>query len=227
MSVPHLSTGLASLDDVLAPGQPLSSALLIVTPDEHSAWGKLMHRYWLSQGLLTGQGVVVVAGEGEGEELVEGAMWEATKPGANANVAHTTKADESASDGEGLEEEQDDPSKKKIAWRYGGMGKFKTTVDSHSGSGELDSLLTQTLTGFGLTWTVFAISQLVQLHALSHPPHPKVNPRIPQGIRSARLHCRPPIQERKGKAARPTDRARQSPHRDQADHRARRLPVRT
>ncbi|KAL7417478.1 Elongator complex protein 4 [Mrakia frigida] len=126
VSLPHLSTGLASLDDVLAPGQPLSSALLILTPDAHSAWGKLMQRYWISQGLLGGQGVVVVGGEGEGEDLVEGAMWEAKKQ-------PDQKAEESASDGEGLEEEEE-VGKKKIAWRYGGMGKFKTTVESSSSS---------------------------------------------------------------------------------------------
>ena len=142
VSLPHLSTGLASLDDVLAPGQPLSSALLILTPDAHSAWGKLMQRYWLSQGLLTGQGVVVVGGEGEGEELVEGAMWEAPKPGAHqpSAAAALAKGEESASDGEGLEEEEE-AGKKKIAWRYGGMGKFKTTVDSSQANGELDSVL--------------------------------------------------------------------------------------
>jgi hypothetical protein len=93
-----------------------------------------MQRYWVSQGLLGGQGVVVVGGESEGEELVEGAMWEAKKAGG---LDAQTKAEESASDGEGLEEEEQ-AGKKKIAWRYGGMGKFKTTVDSSSSSGKLD-----------------------------------------------------------------------------------------
>ena len=122
-----------------------------------------MQRYWISQGLLGGQGVVVVGGEGEGEELVQGAMWEAKKPeGGGGGAAAQAKAEESASDGEGLEEEEEEEEeagKKKIAWRYGGMGKFKTTVDSSSSSGELELtfLLPPSLPSFELTFPSFVL----------------------------------------------------------------------
>lgn len=130
--LPTLSTGLASLDDVIAPGQPLSSALLVLAPDGHTAWGKLIQRYWLSAGLLAGQGVVVAGGEGENDELVSGAMWVA----GGGTVNEAAAAEES--DGEDVVDETGEgKGGKRIAWRYGGMAKFKTTVDASSSSGEL------------------------------------------------------------------------------------------
>lgn len=132
LSLPHISTGLASLDDVLAPGQPLSSSLLVLTPDTHSAWGKLIQRYWIAQGLVGGQGVVVLGGRGEPEELVSGCMWivggeKRTEGGEMSGVE---------SEGELVDERGEGKGGQRIAWRYGNMSKFKTTVDSSSSSGE-------------------------------------------------------------------------------------------
>ncbi|RXK40459.1 hypothetical protein M231_02292 [Tremella mesenterica] len=74
-SLPLISTGLPALDDLLGGGLPLSSILLVLSPDPHSSWGKLVSRYFLAQGLSTGQNVSVISGEEEGKELVKGCMW--------------------------------------------------------------------------------------------------------------------------------------------------------
>lgn len=135
LALPHLSTGVASLDDVLAPGQPLSSALLVRTPDGHSAWARLLERYWIAQGLVSGQGVVVVAGPGEGEDVAQGLMWDVN---AARQAAQAEAQEQSGAESEGedvLGDDEVDANRTKIAWRYGGMGKFKTTVDSSSSSG--------------------------------------------------------------------------------------------
>lgn len=134
LALPHLSTGVASLDDVLAPGQPLSSTLLVRTPDGHSAWAKLLERYWIAQGLTSGQGVVVVAGPGEGKELAQGLMWDANAPKAASGDGGEASGAESEGE-DVLGDDEVDANRTKIAWRYGGMSKFKTTVDSKSSSG--------------------------------------------------------------------------------------------
>lgn len=163
LALPHLSTGIASLDDVLAPGQPLSSTLLARTPDGHSAWARLLERYWIAQGLISGQGVVIVAGPGEGEDVAQGMMWDVNAPRLAA--AQTAEAAESGAESDGedvLGDAEVDANRTKIAWRYGGLGKFKTTVDSSASSGE--KLLTSTaLASSPLTLVTTPRSQLLWL----------------------------------------------------------------
>jgi elongator complex protein 4 len=137
LALPHLSTGVASLDDVLAPGQPLSSALLVRTPDGHSAWARLLERYWIAQGLVSGQGVVIVAGPGESEDVAQGMMWDVNAPRQAVQAAEQADQSGAESDGEDvLGDAEVDANRTKIAWRYGGLGKFKTTVDSSTSSGK-------------------------------------------------------------------------------------------
>ncbi|KAK8861706.1 hypothetical protein IAR55_002529 [Kwoniella newhampshirensis] len=132
-TLPLLPTGLPSLDDLLGGGLPLGSTFLVLAPDSHSAWARLVSRYWISQGLISGQASVFVGGDDErqGEEVVGGCMW--VEKGA---------VDGSESEGEegnggpgGMGEEEG----RRIAWRYEKMGRYKTTV---GGNGSQLSLTT-------------------------------------------------------------------------------------
>ncbi|TYJ55606.1 hypothetical protein B9479_003756 [Cryptococcus floricola] len=125
-SLPLLPTGLPSLDDLLGGGLPLHSILLVLAPDTQSAWGRLVERYWIAQGLTSGQSAVVVGEKQEAESVVQGCMW----------VEGGVDGDGSESEGEGGVEGGD----KKIAWRYENMAKFQTTV---KGNGSNLSLMTQ------------------------------------------------------------------------------------
>lgn len=108
------------MDDLLGGGLPLHSILLVLAPDTQSAWGRLLERYWISQGLASGQAGVLVGEKEEGEAVVKGCMW--TEGGVSG--------DGSESEGEGGVE----GGERKIAWRYEKMGKFQTTVKGKSKS---------------------------------------------------------------------------------------------
>nr|XP_019050531.1 elongator complex protein 4 [Kwoniella bestiolae CBS 10118]OCF29461.1 elongator complex protein 4 [Kwoniella bestiolae CBS 10118] len=125
-----LPTGLPSLDDLLGGGLPLGSILLVLAPDSQSAWSKLIERYWIAQGLISGQSSVLVGGD---EEIVKGCMW----------AEKGWKGDElsqSETEGEGGEEEGEG---KKIAWRYERMGKFRTTVGGNGSNLSLTNSIPQ------------------------------------------------------------------------------------
>jgi hypothetical protein len=80
----------------------------------------------------------VLGGKGEGEELVGGCMW--VKPEAGAVAGGEATGEMSGSDGEELVDQRGEgKGGKRIAWRYGGMSKFKTTVDTQSASGQSSS----------------------------------------------------------------------------------------
>lgn len=138
-ALPILSTGIPSLDDVLGSGQPLNSVLSILAPDVQSAWGKLVARYYIAQGLALGQDVMVVGGSDEEdlEELVKGCMWieESAKRVAvmYANAKDPATGDGDDSDAEGLADDLDSGNRTRIAWRYDNMKKFETSVSSRAG----------------------------------------------------------------------------------------------
>ena len=113
------STGIPSLDDILGGGLPLTCSQLILAPDVHSAYGELVQKYYVAQGLASGHTVVVVDDDARG--FVEECMW---TPGPSAST-QTTAADD----------EEDESSKRhdtaiKIAWRYESMKQFQTTVSA-------------------------------------------------------------------------------------------------
>ncbi|WWC96806.1 hypothetical protein V866_003681 [Kwoniella sp. B9012] len=111
-----LPSGLPSLDDLLGGGIPLGSIFLVLAPDTQSSWSKLVERYWIAQGLISGQSSLVV---GTDEELVKGCMWtEKSWRGGEESQSETEHEGDGGDEAEG----------KKIAWRYEKMGKFKTTV---------------------------------------------------------------------------------------------------
>ncbi|WRT65830.1 uncharacterized protein IL334_002780 [Kwoniella shivajii] len=109
-----LPTGLPSLDDLIGGGLPLGSILLVLAPDRQSSWSRLIERYWIAQGLISGQASILVGEEEVGKEVVGGCMW--TEKG--------WQGEESQSENEG----EPDGEGKRIAWRYEKMAKFRTTV---------------------------------------------------------------------------------------------------
>ncbi|KAI0094634.1 Elongator complex protein 4 [Irpex rosettiformis] len=124
------STGIPSLDDILGGGLPLSCSQLILAPDVHSAYGELVQKYFVVQGLAAGQAVCVI-NEGA-RSFLEGCMW---LPGANSLPASINSA------GPGREDEEDESSQKhdakiKIAWRYEQMKQFQTSVSSSTQSAD-------------------------------------------------------------------------------------------
>ncbi|CAE6453725.1 unnamed protein product [Rhizoctonia solani] len=125
ITTPPLLSGLASIDDILGlNGLPIGQVLLVRTPDLHSAWGSMLSRYFIAQGLVSGEAIVVVSSEDEAEELLSGCMW------TSDEVAATS-----------LDKEAQDPDIQpdegmKIAWRYEKMKQFSTTVPKRSGDQE-------------------------------------------------------------------------------------------
>ena len=114
-----LPTGIPSLDDLLGGGLLLGGILGILAPDHHTAWSRLAERYFIAQGLVTGQRSVVVGEPGESHDVVAGCMW----------VDERTTADGSESEGEGVGGAVGEgKGGMRIAWRYERMKKFQTTI---------------------------------------------------------------------------------------------------
>ncbi|CAE6444009.1 unnamed protein product [Rhizoctonia solani] len=123
-SLPLLS-GLSSIDDILGlNGLPTGQVLLVRTPDPHSAWGSMASRYFIAQGLVSNEAIVIVSSEGEAEELLCGCMW-------TSDAVTTAPLDTDGQDPDIQPEES-----MKIAWRYAKMKQFSTTVPKRSGDQE-------------------------------------------------------------------------------------------
>ncbi|KAI0788581.1 PAXNEB-domain-containing protein [Abortiporus biennis] len=112
------STGIPSLDDIFGDGLPLGCSQLILAPDVHSAYGDLLQKYFLAQGLASGQDIILVTSNPR--DFVAETMWIPNHTSRSANVNQTEEEDEQPS------KEQDE--KIKIAWRYERMKQFQTTV---------------------------------------------------------------------------------------------------
>ena len=108
------STGIPSLDDILGGGLPLSCFALTLAPDLHSAYGDLVHNYFLAQGLAVGHNTVLV--DEEPLRVFDECMW--------------TTVPLAAEQDKKLEADQHE-EKIKIAWRYETMKQFQTTVESN------------------------------------------------------------------------------------------------
>lgn len=112
------STGIPSLDDILGGGLPLSCTSVILAPDPHSAYGELVQKYAIAQGLAWDHRVCVV--DGDPDAFVRGCMWlPPTHEYAKSASADTDEGDDAGNDGQGTI---------KIAWRYKQMKQFSTTV---------------------------------------------------------------------------------------------------
>lgn len=117
-SVLTISTGIPSLDDVLGGGLPLGHVLVILAPDPHTAYGELLQRHFVAQGLASGQNIYIL--DDYAMDLAINCMW--TQP-------NKTLLDEVDSERDSGELES---SAVKIAWRYENMRKFQTSVSSAS-----------------------------------------------------------------------------------------------
>lgn len=101
------SVGIPSLDDILGGGLPLSCSLLTLAPDPHTSYGELVQKYFVAQGLASGQTVLIV--DDNPDDFVRDVMW------------IPPSGEEDKEDGE-LDQSI------KIAWRYADMKQFQTTV---------------------------------------------------------------------------------------------------
>src|ERR1700733_8983226 len=123
-SVAYLSSGIASLDDILGGGIPLGSVVVVLAPDLHSAWGTLLQRYFITQGIVLNQHVAIVSDSHEASSLVNGCMWlpaSSATDGGGAVPGSNDTADD-------LGDEVASPEGKiEIAWRYEKMQQFQTT----------------------------------------------------------------------------------------------------
>ena len=123
----QLLSGLSSIDDILGlNGLPRGHALLFRTPDPHSAWGLMISRYALAQGLVTGDAVAVIAQEDDANDLISGCMW--TSDAVDTISADTDDVDPDIEPEGGV----------KIAWRYSKMKQFSTTVPKRGSLGGVD-----------------------------------------------------------------------------------------
>ncbi|KZO96013.1 hypothetical protein CALVIDRAFT_598707 [Calocera viscosa TUFC12733] len=121
---PLLSIGVPSFDDVLGGGLPLATSLLVMSPDLHSAWAHLIQKYFIAQGIRSGQDVCLIGEADEIDEILNGCMW---VPPEDDNISG--RPDSLTDD----ERDEAASGAVKIAWRYEGMKQFSTTV-SHNAS---------------------------------------------------------------------------------------------
>ncbi|KAG1755089.1 PAXNEB-domain-containing protein [Suillus paluster] len=117
------STGIPSLDDILGGGLPLSCSLAVLAPDHHSAYGELVQKYFVAQGLASGQKVCII--HDEPLRFARECIW---MPGSTPSTPAQSSTAEDADD----ERASQHDDKIKIAWRYEQMKKFQTTVSSNS-----------------------------------------------------------------------------------------------
>ncbi|EMD42206.1 hypothetical protein CERSUDRAFT_147854 [Gelatoporia subvermispora B] len=110
------STGIPSFDDILGGGLPLSCSLVVLAPDAHSAYGELVQKYFVAQGMASGQRVCVI--DDHAKDFLAECMWmPASTPGPSA-----------APDEDEDKTKDEEDTRIKIAWRYEQMKQFKTTV---------------------------------------------------------------------------------------------------
>ena len=117
-SVRVVSTGLPSLDDILGGGIPLTSNILILGSNPHAAYGDIIQKYFIAQGIASSQRVCVFGDSGQGLDVIRQCMW---LSGPQALPGTEDKDDKKTLMNE-----------KKIAWRYKHLGSFRTTVEASS-----------------------------------------------------------------------------------------------
>ncbi|KAL7421919.1 Elongator subunit elp4 [Cryptotrichosporon argae] len=135
-------SGLPSLDDLFPPALPAGHVLVVLAPDAHTAWARVVARHWAAQGLLADHRAGPGGGRGErgqtdrverGVVFAEPA-WVAAAPWVEGNDAHAhAHAAESEGEGEAGADDEADGGRARIAWRYDKMGRFRTTVETSAG----------------------------------------------------------------------------------------------
>lgn len=95
---------------------PLSCSLVVLAPDAYSAYGELVQKYFVAQGIASGHKVCIV--HEDALSFAKECMWTPTSS-SNDPIAMLDE-------GETVQSRE----KIKIAWRYEQMKKFETTVSS-------------------------------------------------------------------------------------------------
>ncbi|KAG8708223.1 hypothetical protein FRC08_000055 [Ceratobasidium sp. 394] len=192
---PSLLSGLTSLDDLLGfNGLPRGHALLIRTPDPHSAWGLMLSRYSLAQGLVSGDAVVVIAREDDAKDLIAGCMWT------------SDAVDDVSADAEDADPDVEPEGGVKIAWRYAKMKQFSTTIPKRATS---RTGLNQESAAFDLTMRIptDVVAHSQQIGQLTTIPLPETYASNNSPCHSILNHIQKLIQEIRSESATPTRRA--------------------
>ena len=122
-STTNASTGIASLDDILGGGLPLSCSLVIAAPDLHSSYGDLVQKYFIAEGLACGHRVCII--DDSAQDFVQDVMWfprssSATIGEAAGTASYSVKEGDDMDRGDFKEDEEElsqEDRKVKIAWR--------------------------------------------------------------------------------------------------------------
>lgn len=105
-----LSTGLASLDDILGGGLPLGS-LCLLHQDLISTYSKLVLKFFTAQGLVSGQTCALWSDEADITEQLPGLDTPTSKPSSSSQNELTSHD-------------------MKIAFNYANLGKFQRSVEN-------------------------------------------------------------------------------------------------
>ncbi|KIJ56722.1 hypothetical protein M422DRAFT_22880 [Sphaerobolus stellatus SS14] len=114
-SVFNISSGVPSLDDILGAGVPLGSVQVVLAPDPHAAYADILQRYFVAQGIASGQRVCIL--DDGASDLAASCMW------ISKSVLEDAEESQSGDSG-GV----------KIAWRYEKMKQFQTSVRMNESS---------------------------------------------------------------------------------------------
>ncbi|GAA5892833.1 uncharacterized protein JCM6883_007489 [Sporobolomyces salmoneus] len=131
-SLPLISTGLPTIDDLLGGGLPLSTSLLI-TQDYPTSYSELLLRYFIAQGLESNQEIIVISSglENGGPEGITRVLMGNDKGSTSLTNA---RKEEDREDEEERKKEEEIKEKMKIAFRYEGMKQHQTTLNTTQAS---------------------------------------------------------------------------------------------
>ena len=94
--------------------------MLTLAPDVHSAYGELVQKYFVSQGLACGQKICIVDADVDG--FLAECMWTHASGAGAVPIPSAGDGDE--------ENAAEEEARIKIAWRYEQMKQFQTTVSA-------------------------------------------------------------------------------------------------